>query len=267
MWTRALAGATMFVVVSSSSSFAQQGNATTGAVPAAQQERSEAPDGSLASRLAWLKDRLRLSADQERYWSAYEAAVQNLANDRRKRMDGRSGQNTIDPTQQLRERAQAMSSGGAALAGVADAQEPFLNSLDQDQKRRFAELTPAPGAIRIQPPRGDDDDDRSSGRRERELDRDRRDRDYDAPSAGRRSGESERRRDAYNDDADGPRWRGRTSRSECGGYRQDGYRQNEFRQDGYRQDEFRRDDDDSRGRRRRSEWRDWDDMDGFGRRY
>jgi hypothetical protein len=253
----------MFVVVSSSSSFAQQGNPATGAAPAAQQERSDAPDRNLASRLAWLKDRLRLSADQERYWSAYEAAVQNLVNDHRKKMDGRSEQNTADPTQQLRERAQAMSSSGAALAGVADAQEPFLNSLDQDQKRRFAELSPAPGAIRIQRPRADDDEDRSSGRRERDLDRDRRDRDYDAPSAGRRSGEPERRRDGYNDDADdAPRWRGRTSRSECGGYRQ-----GEYRQDGYRQDEDRQGDDNSRGRRRRSEWWNRDDIDSFGRRY
>src|ERR1700694_3274003 len=172
MWTSALVGATAMFIVSSSSSFGQptQGDVAGGAVAAAQQERNEGPDRRLASRLSWLKESLRLSPDQEKYWTAYEAAVQNLTRYRRTRMDARDGQSTADPTQRLRERARAMSNASAALTGVADAQAPLYNSLDQDQKRRFSELTPAPGEIRMQRPRSDDEERRSSGGRERDMD-------------------------------------------------------------------------------------------------
>ena len=55
-------------------------------------------------------------------------------------MARRNAQPVTDPTERLQRRAEAMSSMGAALKKLADAQGPLYSSLDDAQKRRFAML-------------------------------------------------------------------------------------------------------------------------------
>jgi len=179
----------------------------------------------LADRLAYLRETLRLAPEQDKNWSAYESALQSLSNTYREGITARPDQSrAVDPTQRLRERAERMSRLSAALARVADAQEPLYNSLDEAQKLRFAELSTAslddlPGPRRDEHERyrrSDRDDDlyRGRGRRDREYDR-RDDREYDR----------DRR---YGRDYDGDRDRRERD------YRRNGWRDRDYdRRDGY----------------------------------
>jgi hypothetical protein len=179
----------------------EQGSTPSGHAPMPQRGMS---DGRLGEHLSSLKEALRLSPEQEANWRAYEGALQALSNVRRERMAaGHEQRRTTNPTQRLRERAEALAEMGAALARVADAQEPLYNSLDEAQKRRFANLSPE-SLHSMRGSRGSEDErDRRSGRDE-DVDRggdwrdyDRRDRDYDR----------DRRYGRY-DDGD-REWRGR----------------------------------------------------------
>jgi hypothetical protein len=102
-----------------------------------------------AARIAALKAGLVLTAEQERNWPAFEAALKDLTRYRADRLAARpTEQPAQDPTERLRRRAEALSGYGAMLKKLADAQEPLYNSLDDAQKRRFAVLarTRRPGA-------------------------------------------------------------------------------------------------------------------------
>ncbi len=99
-------------------------------------------DRRLADGLAFLKATLRLSPEQEQLWSAFEGALHALANVYRERVAMAQVPNpTADPTQRLRQRAGVLSRTSEALSRVADAQEPLYRSLDEVQKRRFAEFS------------------------------------------------------------------------------------------------------------------------------
>jgi hypothetical protein len=169
MWKAVLVGAAAIVIAGPSMVFAQQMERSgEGSQPprVAQEDRTESTDGALASRLASLKERLRLTPEQEKNWTAYDAALRALAKHRRDRMQASHEQErSTDPTQRLRQRAEGLSGVGAALSRLADAQEPLYNSLDEGQKRQFATL---PQILRG---RGSDMDRRS---RDGDEDRDRR---------------------------------------------------------------------------------------------
>jgi hypothetical protein len=144
MWNTVLVGAATVVIAGSSVVFAQQmqGEAKQ-EQPAliSQQESAGVPGGLFAAHLSSLKESLRLTPEQEKNWAAYETAVEALTSYRRERMEAmhRQGRPT-DPMQRLRQRAETLGGMGAALSRVADAQEPLYNSLDEAQKRRFAEF-------------------------------------------------------------------------------------------------------------------------------
>ena len=107
-----------------------------------QEDRTGLDGGRLDSRLASLRERLRLTPEQEKNWPAYEAALQALAKHRRDQVKAWSEQSRpTDPMQWMRRRADALSATGAALSRLADAQEPLYNSLNEDQKRQFATLS------------------------------------------------------------------------------------------------------------------------------
>src|SRR5215510_3537578 len=74
------------------------------------------------ARLAALKAGLALTAEQERNWPAFEQAAREF------------GKLRID-------RANAMIETGVALKKLGDATAPLYNSLDENQKRRFAVLS------------------------------------------------------------------------------------------------------------------------------
>jgi hypothetical protein len=233
MWNAVLVGAAAIAIAGSSIVLAQpmekEGEREQGP-RVSQEDRDAFSDRRLDSRLAWLKQRLRLTPEQERNWPAYESAVQALAQQHRERMQSWHEQGRAsDPVQRMRRRADALSSMGAALSRLAEAQGPLYGSLDEDQKRRFATLREMLGDHHDMHHRwrdGDDDDDRR-GWRGRDDDRDRRgwrDRDYDDRRRAWRGREDDGDRRGWRDrdydddrrswrgrgdDADRPDWRGR----------------------------------------------------------
>ena len=94
------------------------------------------------ARIAALRAGLRLTAEQEKNWPAFEAAARDFAKQRRERAEARRDQQPpANPVERLRRGAEALTSAGANLKRLADAQEPLYNSLDENQKRRFAMLS------------------------------------------------------------------------------------------------------------------------------
>lgn len=115
----------------------------------------------LDARLAGLKAVLKLTADQEKLWTPFEAAVRDAAKMRmeqmkammdrmqkmREMMGQKQGKNDpedmgptgqeVSPVDRLEALAERMSERGAALERVADAAKPLYASLDDRQKRLF----------------------------------------------------------------------------------------------------------------------------------
>jgi hypothetical protein len=131
--------ATAFVL-SSSYAFAQ-----------APQDRSDGPRpfafsredaGALIdARIAALHSGLKLTADQERMWPAFEQAYRDLAKLRLDRAAGATAPPSADdPIARMGRRADDLAKRGAALKSFADAAAPLWQSFDDGQKRRFALL-------------------------------------------------------------------------------------------------------------------------------
>src|SRR6516165_9127417 len=143
MWNAVLGGAVAVTIATSAIVYAQQ--------PETEGERGPRPDASQADRtdstnarasnLASLKERLRLTPDQEKNWAAFESAFRALTQSRRSQEEARP----LDPVPQMRQRAEALTAMGAALARLADAEAPLYNSLNEDQKRQFATFSSVPG--------------------------------------------------------------------------------------------------------------------------
>jgi hypothetical protein len=131
--------ATAFVL-SSSYAFAQ-----------APQDRSDGPRpfafsredaGALIdARIAALHSGLKLAADQERMWPAFEQAYRDLAKLRLDRAAGATAPPSADdPIARMGRRADDLAKRGAALKSFAGAAAPLWQSFDDGQKRRFALL-------------------------------------------------------------------------------------------------------------------------------
>jgi hypothetical protein len=142
MWKLVIAGASAVVIAGSSFVYAQNREQGSRSQPRMEDARAFAD-----ARLAALKAGLALTPDQEKNWPAFEQAArdfQKLRLDRLRegveaRRNGRSRSN--DPVARMEERATALSESGAALKKLADATGPLYNSLDDNQKRRFAILS------------------------------------------------------------------------------------------------------------------------------
>jgi zinc resistance-associated protein len=253
MWKAVLVGASAISIAGSAVVYAQQrdGKAEREQRPGfAQADRAPSVDARLASRLASLKQRLRLSPEQEKSWPAYESALQALVKQRLELMEKRHEQpQPSDPVQRMRQRAEALSGMGSALARLADAEGPLYNSLDESQKGQFATLSQRLGnesEMRRRLPNREYDDDRY-GWRGRDGDGDRhgwhgRDDDGDRRAWRGRDNDDDRRGwRGRDDDGDRPGWRGRDGDGDRHGWR------------------GRDDDDDRRGWRGRD-----DDNDGRG---
>jgi zinc resistance-associated protein len=253
MWKAVLVGASAISIAGSAVVYAQQrdGKAEREQRPGfAQADRAPSVDARLASRLASLKQRLRLSPEQEKSWPAYESALQALVKQRLELMEKRHEQpQPSDPVQRMRQRAEALSGMGSALARLADAEGPLYNSLDESQKGQFATLSQRLGnesEMRRRLPNREYDDDRY-GWRGRDGDGDRhgwhgRDDDGDRRAWRGRDNDDDRRGwRGRDDDGDRRGWRGRDDDGDRRGWR------------------GRDDDDDRRGWRGRD-----DDNDGRG---
>jgi zinc resistance-associated protein len=98
------------------------------------------------ARIAGLKAMLRLTAEQERHWPAFETALREAAAQRNQRMGERMQRwremrenrdaPRPDPVQRLRMSADRMAQNAATMRKIADAAQPLYASLDEAQKRR-----------------------------------------------------------------------------------------------------------------------------------
>jgi zinc resistance-associated protein len=141
-WMTVLAGTTALVLVGS-----------TLAVPA-QDQRGGPQQGQFAdpsqddgtarvnTDLAWLKEMLRLTPEQERNWPAFETALRDLIKLRLDRAaDLRDRPLPGTPVERLRRSAEELAGIAAAFTRLAAAAEPLYVNLDDGQKRRFARLS------------------------------------------------------------------------------------------------------------------------------
>src|SRR4051794_8582309 len=99
------------------------------------------------SRMAALKSGLKIKPDQEKAWTAFEAAIRDLAKQRSERMATLIKQNQgtqrpaiPNPADVLRLRQKALTQAAADLGKYADVIDPLFKSLDDGQKRRFVVL-------------------------------------------------------------------------------------------------------------------------------
>jgi len=176
-------------------------------------------EGRSPRRLQWLKQSLHLTADQEKNWTAYEAAFQDTVDARRRMREVvQQSIEAADPIQAIRQRAQALGNLSTALSRIASAQEPLYNSLDPTQKREFSENAPRIAVMGLEERgvnRRDRDEERFGRWRDRDRDEDRfgrwrsqdenrlgrwRERDHDEDRFGRWRSQDENRLE---------RWRGR----------------------------------------------------------
>jgi len=253
--------AAVATVLIAGSSFAQQIPPPAG-TPANSPEQSGPQStierqniGRSTRHLQWLKQSLHLTADQEKNWTAYEAAFQDTVDARRRMREVvQRSIDAADPIQTIRQRAQALGNLSTALSRIASAQEPLYNSLDPTQKREFSENAPRIAVMGLE--------ERGLNRLDRNEERFGRDRDRDEDRFGRWRGRHEDRlgrwRERDRDEDRFGRWRGRE--------------RNEDRFGRWREPDRN---EDSCGRRgfyhsdRRSSWRDrdYDDRDSRDRDY
>jgi zinc resistance-associated protein len=143
MWKTVLAGTTALLIAGGSLAVAQSGARTDGP---RNQPTAENVGARIDARVAHIKARLRLTAEQEKHWPAVEAAIRDLAKERAARMSERralrDSTTAARPSviERMRLRAEAMSVRAASLKKLADATEPLYNSLDDAQKPRLAAL-------------------------------------------------------------------------------------------------------------------------------
>jgi hypothetical protein len=92
------------------------------------------------ARISGMKAGLRLNAEQEKNWGAFEQAYRGLARQRVERFARRDEQRPSDLVQSMQRRADLMVQRAAGFKQLADAAAPLYQSLDDAQKRRFAML-------------------------------------------------------------------------------------------------------------------------------
>jgi len=124
--------------------------ATAIAGPAVARDRSDQPEltasqltDQATARAAQLKADLRLTPEQDKNWSAFQVAVvETWKNQAGQRLAWRAAhakqQDSVDPIDDMRKEADQQIDRSNARKKLADAAQPLYNSLDDQQKRRFA---------------------------------------------------------------------------------------------------------------------------------
>jgi hypothetical protein len=125
MWKMVLAGTTALAIGGGTLAYAQQGPGGPG--PRGPHWRPSAEDiGAFAdARIAALHAGLKLTAEQEKNWPAFESAARDMAKQRQERFAARANaERPTNPVERLNLMAEAMQARGAALKKVADAAGP-----------------------------------------------------------------------------------------------------------------------------------------------
>jgi zinc resistance-associated protein len=138
MFKTVAAGAAALMLAAGAIAYAQQspGGPDFGRRAFASEDRA----AFLDARVAALHAGLRLTAEQEKAWPAFEQAWRDLAALRGNRPSGPRPGESLDPVQRTRRMADALTGRGAALKRYADAMGPLYQGLDDGQKRRFGFL-------------------------------------------------------------------------------------------------------------------------------
>lgn len=139
MWKPILAGTAALAIAGSTLVYAQQRPGREG--PRAWRPSVEDMRAFGEARLAALKAGLALTAEQEKSWPAFEQAAREFAKLRIERMSADTAARPADPVERMNRRATALMETGAALKKLGEATAPLYNSLDENQKRRFAMLS------------------------------------------------------------------------------------------------------------------------------
>ena len=96
-------------------------------------------EAALDARLKGMKTSLRLTADQEKDWGAFESAVRDDAKERlvalQKEQDG-----SLSPMDRLNAKAERLAQGQANLDKIVEAAKPLYTSLDDARKHKFIAL-------------------------------------------------------------------------------------------------------------------------------
>ena len=120
MWNVVLGAAVAAAIAGSSEVYAQQQQSAGERGPylnSAQQDRTDSTN--VGDTLASLKQRLRLSPEQEKNWPAFESAYRALSDYRRERMRARQEQGLpSDPAERMRDGSRARASGGCGGASL-----------------------------------------------------------------------------------------------------------------------------------------------------
>jgi hypothetical protein len=125
------------------------GAALTGsAVAQDSSRRAELSANQIADQVDALTARiradLRLTPEQENNWAGFESAVRDVSKTRADRevtlrADRAQHKGSVDVIEQMRRGAASMSERSVDQKKIADAAQPLFASLDDQQKRRFAE--------------------------------------------------------------------------------------------------------------------------------
>ena len=98
----------------------------------------------LDAKLSGMKAGLGLTADQEKLWAPFEAAVKDAAKSRidaiGEMMRTRSHGERLSPVDHLEAMADRLSQGATNIKKIADAAKPLYDSLDESQKHKFGML-------------------------------------------------------------------------------------------------------------------------------
>ena len=98
----------------------------------------------LDAKLSGMKAGLGLTADQEKLWAPFEAAVKDAAKSRidaiGEMMRMRSQGERLSPVDHLEAMADRLSQGATNIKKIADAAKPLYDSLDESQKHKFGML-------------------------------------------------------------------------------------------------------------------------------
>jgi len=134
------AGATALMLIAGATAYAQQSPAGPD-FGRRQQFSAEDRAAFLDARIAALHAGLRLTAEQEKAWPAFEQAYRDLAATRGDRTAGPRTEQSPDPVQRAQRNADALAASSTALKRYAEAMAPLYQSLDDNQKRRFGILS------------------------------------------------------------------------------------------------------------------------------
>jgi len=110
------------------------------------QQMQEERAAMLDARLAGFKAGLKLTADQEKFWTPFESAIRDAAKARMDAMQqmrekmSQKGAERPSPIDHMQMMSDHMSKMASELKLVADAGKPLYDSLNEAQKRNFGPL-------------------------------------------------------------------------------------------------------------------------------